>query len=273
MTPPAPWIGSAMKAAIVSAPCSWISFSRLAAQRLAKSSSLSPGQRVAVIVRAIGVDESVGYRQVEVPLIDRDARQAGGGDGDAVIAAHAADDLLLLRPAEGVVVVPDHLDDGVVGLRAGIAEEDVGHRHRRHLHQPLGQLDDHVGRLVAEAVIVGQLAHLPRRRLHQPLFAEAERGAPEAGQRLDIFLAVLVVDIDALAVADDQRALGLVLHRIGVGMQVIGDVARRERVGHDGHRGLFQQNGPGVPRRGRCPGKRRLSELSAAKVKKEPPNH
>ncbi len=67
--------------------------------------------------------------------------------------------------------------------------------------------------------------------LDQALLAEAEAHAPQAGQPLDIGLAVLVEDVNALAAGQDQRPLGLVHHAVGVGMQVIGDVAGRQRVG------------------------------------------
>jgi len=55
------------------------------------------------------------------------AGHAGGGDGDAVIALHAADDLLLLRPPAGIVVVPDQLDGGVDGFGAGVGEKHLRH--------------------------------------------------------------------------------------------------------------------------------------------------
>src|SRR3546814_15936771 len=45
-----------------------------------------------------------------------------------------------------------------------------------------------------------------RRRLDQTLLAEAERGAPQAGEAFDVFLAGVVVDVDALAAGHDGRA-------------------------------------------------------------------
>src|SRR3546814_5849519 len=58
----------------------------------------------------------------------------------------------------------------------------------------------------AELMVVGKLAHLARRRLDQTLLAEAERGAPQAGEAFDVFLAGVVVDVDALAAGHDGRA-------------------------------------------------------------------
>ena len=45
-------------------------------------------------------------------------------------------------------------------------------------------------------MIVGQRFHLPARRFDQPRLAEAQRNAPQAGQAFEIFLALIVIDID-----------------------------------------------------------------------------
>ena len=189
----------------------------------------------AVVLRALSVCRILAIGRSKSLWFSGRPGQRGRGHGDAVIAAVAGDDLLLLRPAERVVVEPDHLDDGIVGLRAGVAEEDLGHRHRRDGDQLLRQLDGHVGDLLGEGVVVGQLAHLAVRRLDQPLLAVAQRQAPEPRQALQIGLAVLVIDIDALAAGQHQRAFGLVLLGIGVGMQVKGDVAGGGGIAAKGH--------------------------------------
>src|SRR3546814_3962532 len=88
--------------------------------------------REAIVVRTTGVND-VRDRNVEVGLHVGHRGQAGGGDGDAVIALDAADDLLLLRPAQRVVVVPHHLDRGVVGLGAGVGEEHRSEEHTSEL--------------------------------------------------------------------------------------------------------------------------------------------
>ncbi len=82
----------------------------------------------AVMMRAVGVDDA-GDRQIEIALVCGKAGQACRGDGDAVIGFHPRNDLLLLRPAERVVVVPDQLHRRVVRLRAGVGEEHLRHRH------------------------------------------------------------------------------------------------------------------------------------------------
>src|SRR3546814_9413171 len=61
--------------------------------------------REAIVVRTAGVND-VRDRNVEVGLHVGHRGQAGGGAGDAVIALDSADDLLILRPAQRVVVVP-----------------------------------------------------------------------------------------------------------------------------------------------------------------------
>jgi hypothetical protein len=75
-----------------------------------------------VMMRAAGVEEA-GQRQVEVAMVGRQSGQRSGNDGNAVIALDAADDLLLVRPAERIVEIPDELNLSVVGLRARVAEE------------------------------------------------------------------------------------------------------------------------------------------------------
>src|SRR3546814_10783932 len=76
----------------------------------------------AVIVRAVGVQDA-GHRQVEGLVHVRQAGQARRGQRRTVIALGPRDDLLLLRPPERVVVVPDQLQDRVVRLRPRIGEE------------------------------------------------------------------------------------------------------------------------------------------------------
>src|SRR3546814_1032606 len=53
------------------------------------------------------------------------------------------------------------------------------------IYQPLREVDGRVVTLGTEGVIEGQLPHLPCRRLDQPLLAESQRCAPQAGHALD----------------------------------------------------------------------------------------
>ena len=177
-------------------------------------------------MRLVRVDE-VGERRVETAMVHRAAGQAGGGEGDAVIAVHPADDLLLVVPAESVVVVPDDLDRGIVRFRAGIVEEHLGHRHRHLGDQLLGQIDARQMRLVREGMIVGQGVELLHGSLFQALGIEAQRCRPEAGHALDIFLSGIIVDIDAFTPVNDHRTLFFMGLEVRVGMQHICDVTRR----------------------------------------------
>ena len=160
----------------------------------------------AVVVGAGGMDE-VGDRKIEVAVVVGQAGQAGRGDGDSVVAAYAGDDLLLLRPAQGVVVIPDDLDRGVVGLRPRVVEEDLRHRDGSSLSTRSASSMQGSCDFVREAVVEWQHCHLPPRRLDQPRLAEAQRGAPQSGQALDVFLALVVVDMYPAAAGDDHRSL------------------------------------------------------------------
>ncbi|MNP55648.1 hypothetical protein D3C76_1503090 [compost metagenome] len=68
-------------------------------------------------MRAEGVLDAFD-RQVEVLVEAGQSGEAAGDQARTVVAALARDDLLLLRPAEHVVVVAHQLDLGLVGVRA-----------------------------------------------------------------------------------------------------------------------------------------------------------
>ena len=177
----------------------------------------------------------LGQGQVEAAVVGRQAGEAARRDGDAVVAAFARDELLLLGPADGVVVEPDELDDRVIGLGPGIGEEDAIEALRRHLHEALPEIDHARMRLVRKGMVVGQAAHLRGRRGDETGFAEADRDAPKARHALDVLLAGIVVDVDALAALDDERADLLVFAGIGDGMEQVGDVAGLGGIRKQGH--------------------------------------
>ena len=152
-----------------------------------------------------------------------------------MIAAHTADDALLARPAQRVVVEPDDLRGLVVGLRAGIGEQHLAEPLGHDLEQFLGGLDAGLGRAAVEHVVGRQLLHLTARRLDEALLAEAERGAPEPGHAFEVTFAGLIIDIDPLTAGHDDGTVGLVLLEIGIGMDQGGDIARRQGVGDACH--------------------------------------
>ncbi|MOA41427.1 hypothetical protein D3C78_1633860 [compost metagenome] len=82
---------------------------------------------------------------------------------------------------------------------------------------------------MAEQVVERQGAQLLLGGTDQPLIAEAQRHAPQAGHRLDVRLALLVVDEYALAALDHQRPLLLVQAGVGVGVQLELDIGAGER--------------------------------------------
>ena len=169
-------------------------------------------------------------RQVEIRVHDRDAGQRARRKGQAMEAEAPGDELLLLRPADRVVVVADQLDDRVVGLAAGIGEVDMAHRRGRDGLELLRQLAGLRRRLVEERVVVGHAPELADRGLDDRLLAEAERGAPHPGDALDVTLPVLVEDAHALARGDHQRRRLLERGEVAIAMDEIGGGARAGRI-------------------------------------------
>ena len=178
-------------------------------------------------------------------------------------------------PLQRVVVVPDHLDDEVVGLRARRGEMRLRHA-RRERDQPLGELRRRRVRFVAERMVVGQLRHLLGGGLHEPLLAEADRDAPQARETFDIFLALIVVDAHAFAALDHHRPDLLMAARVGGGVEIIGDVAGGERIRPNVHAGLRDAGGICAFRRGLSRGRgfvcgaTRRNSSKAARARRRP---
>ena len=191
------------------------------------------------MARAVGAEHAAD-RQIEIGVVGRQPGHASGKHGDAVIGAHAADDLLLARTADRVVVEPDDLRRLVVRLRAGIGKQHLAEPLGNDLQQRLRQLDHRLGRTAVEDVIGRQLLHLADGRLDKPLLAETERRAPEASHALQILLAGVVVDVDALAPRDHGRTDRLVLLEVGVGVDDRRDITTCERIRVSGHLDILQ---------------------------------
>ena len=182
----------------------------------------------AVVMRAVGAQDA-GDRQIEIVVERRQAGERGGRHGDAVIGLHAGNDLFLLRTAQRVVEIPDHLDRGIVGFRAGIAEIGLRHRHRCQLHQLLGQFHCRGRHLLGKGVVEWQRLHLLLRCLDQArLRPKTQRAAPQAGQAVEILLAVLGIDEGAIAAHDHKAAILFILQGVGVAVEVKSAVARGE---------------------------------------------
>ncbi len=147
--------------------------------------------------------------------------QRAGHDAGAVIAAPARDDLLLLRPAEDVVVVPDQLDVGLVGVRAGQAEIDAAHALRRAVDDHLGKRDRRLGAVADIGVVVGEVLRLLGDGVGDLLAAVADIDAIEAGEGIDALAAVDVPDGDAFAAGHDagRRLAARMRAHMGRGME------------------------------------------------------
>ena len=193
------------------------------------------GLGILAVVRAVGVEDAC-HRQVEVGVEHGEARQAGSGDGGAVIGVLARDDLLLLRAPHRVVVVPGDLDLGVVGLRAGVGEEHLGGGCGRQGLELLGERNGRLVAAAAEQVREGEARHLLACGLDELRVAVAEPRAPQPGQALDVSLAGVVVDVDAFAALQYQRPRAAVGQEVGGGMQQGFHVTRGE-IRERAHRG------------------------------------
>ena len=226
--------GSATKAATVSGPSARMSCSSSSARRLANASLALAGVRVPVPVVAAGV-EDVRDRQVEALVHRGQARERARRHRDAVVAVLAGDDLLLLRLAAGVVVVPHELAHVVVGLGARVREPHPRHRHRSGVEQPLRKVDGGQGRALEEGVVGRELAHLRDRGLDQALVAEPERRAPQPRHALDVLVALEVLDVDPVPLVEDERSVPLEADGIGHPMQERRDIAGMGRVENRGH--------------------------------------
>ena len=195
--PPVPSTGSPMKAAMVSAPSRSISASSSAAQCWHELGLAHREVVAAEIIGRLGVDH-LAQRQVELLVEQLQPGQRARHQARAVIAAPARDDLLLLGPAEDVVVVPDQLDVGLVRVRAREAEIDLGHVLGRAVEDHLGQRDRRLGAVADIGVVIGQLVRLLGDRLGDLLTAVADIHAVEAGEGVEQPVAVAVLDMAAV---------------------------------------------------------------------------
>ena len=177
-----------------------------------------------IVMRTIGVQREI-ERQVEAFVIAGQAGQTGAGQGHAVIGLVARKDFPLLSLAAGVGGIPVEFDLGIVGLRTGIGEEDAAHRERHHLFQFFRQRNRRFMTFAGEDVPGRQFAHLFGSGFGQRILAPAQCRAPQAGHRLDIILAALVIEAHALTAIENQRPGFAQLHQIGVGVQHRVDIA------------------------------------------------
>ena len=218
-------IGSAMKPAIVSGPSSWITSS--SEPRVRGAERLGPAGE-----RAAGTGPGV-WRWMNPPGSGSyGARQPGQPPAArawpvaAVVGAVVRQDLVLGRPPRLLVVLAGHLDRRLGHL--GAAGQELHRRvlGRRDVEQELDQLE----RAVAGAERrgrQGQPLDLPGGRLGQALVPVAKVDAEGSRQAVDEAPAVHVDDVDALALGQDQRVLGELLHRQEVDHDVASELFHR----------------------------------------------
>ncbi len=164
--------------------------------------------------------------------------QAGAGHGGAVVAVVAGDEDVLARLVLHRPVVPHQAQDGVVGFRAGVDEEGVIQIVRRQLGQLGRQADGGLGGALEEAVVVGQLLHLPRGGPAQLGAAIADVDAPQPGEGVEQLVAFGIPDVAALAAGQDARALGGQRRVVVERMQMVGGIEVLQGAGLVGIHGL-----------------------------------
>ena len=136
----------------------------------------------AKVVGRLGVEDAV-ERQVELLVEELQPGERAGDEPRAVIAAPARDDLLLLGALQDIVVVPDELDVGLVGVGAAEPEIDARHVGRSTLDDHLGERDRGLRAVADIGVVVGELLGLLRDRVGDFLSPVADIDAIEARQR------------------------------------------------------------------------------------------
>ena len=205
----------------MSGPSSVMRASRSSAHFFENSGSPHAGLRLPVVVGRGGMQDRAD-RQVESGVEDGKAGEAARDHAASVVAPVAGDDLLLPWPADHVVVVPDQLHLGLVGIGAGEAEVHLAHVVRRQPQDAVGEADGRLVGMTRVGVEVGELLGLlvdGVRHLGAPV---ADVDAVEAGEGVDEFRSAPVDDADALARHHDAWIAGdlvRVVLQVGGGMQ------------------------------------------------------
>ena len=166
-----------------------------------------------VVDRRNGVFDAL-QRQVEVGVEHRQAGHRTGCNARPVIATVTRDHLLLLFAAKDIVVVPNQLELGLVGIRAGHAVIDFAHALACELDDALRQLRHAFGRVANIGVVVRELLGLLVNGFGHFGAAIANVYAIQAGKAVDEFVAQRVLNADALRAGNDPRrafAVGVLL--------------------------------------------------------------
>ena len=164
-------------------------------------------ERVAVLRPAVDVGvgdvAAAGDERLELRAQLGDAGGGEGAERGAVVGDLAGDHLVLLAFAERAVVVAGQLQRRLDRLRAAGGEEDAVEVAGGERGESGGELDRARVGVAPERVEV-ELFDLARRRLAQLGATVAGVDAEEAGEAVEVALAVIVVDVTALAAGDDR---------------------------------------------------------------------
>eukprot|EP01022_Parablepharisma_sp_SALTPOND_P028594 TRINITY_DN71212_c0_g1_i1.p1 TRINITY_DN71212_c0_g1~~TRINITY_DN71212_c0_g1_i1.p1 ORF type:complete len:811 (-),score=318.58 TRINITY_DN71212_c0_g1_i1:764-3196(-) len=187
-------------------------------------------------------------RQVEVEVEVGQRRQSRAHRRGAVVAALQGDEMLLLRLADGVVIVRDVADGGIDRIRATQREIDMPQRGRADVHQLLGQQD---GRFAGEMEVaggIGQALHLLGGGADDALLAVAGVDAPQAGEGIQQFLVLVVGQVGTTAGLEDDGPQFFMLAEAGDGVDQVAAVEGSQ--GRGLHRGGLADDGveQGSPR-------------------------
>ncbi|MCY1280739.1 hypothetical protein D9M70_295310 [compost metagenome] len=177
---------------------------------------------VGEVVRLVDVGD---VRQHAAHLVhELHAAEGRGAQGGAVVAVPAADHDLLLRLADHLPVAAHGADQHLVGLGAGVGVDRVAVVAGQQAEEQLGQFHHRRVGGVEEHVVVRQLLQLLGGRGGEVLAAVAEVGAPEAGHAIEVALAVVVPEVEALAANDHPRPFGVQRLLVEEGMDVVGRI-------------------------------------------------
>ena len=168
-----------------------------------------------MLVHGIGKGVEVAGRNLLEAVGDRleavhevfPASGCQGGEGAAVEAAGQGDDVDGIPALHLGLVAAGQLDGRLVGLGAGVAEEGLAEVSRA--EEPAGQLE--LGLLVEEVAYVPERVRLLHESFVDLVVAVAHGRDGDAGEQVDVFLAVDVPEAGALAVVDGNgvAAVGL----------------------------------------------------------------
>ena len=131
-----------------------------------------------------------------------------------MVPAFTGDDFFLLRPANGVVVIPDQLDLGIVGIAAGESKEHPTGIEWRHLFELVGQQHGRFIGASSEQLGVVELTHLLIGHLGQFFLAVANRRAPQSRHTLKILLALIVCDVNPVGAFQHHGPVLLMLRKV-----------------------------------------------------------